>query len=131
MTPAARRIVLVAAVAVLGASCATATPWVATGQSLKVVGNTFVSTAAAMDAAQAAGTVTPEQYRAWASFGRKFQAAWPLALDLWESSIKVNDKVLEGQASAILSTLMTELGGFAVQVGGTFSQADGGSAWTP
>jgi len=131
VTPRARVVALVAVLGLVGASCAAATPWVASGQSLKVVGNTFVSTAAAFDAGLAAGSITPEQYRAWASFGRKFQAAWPLALDLWESSIKVNDAALQGKAEAILSTLMAELGGFAVQVGGTFTQADGGSAWTP
>lgn len=98
--------------AVASLSCSTAAPFVATGESLKVLGETFTATAAMFDAGLEAKTVTREQYLAWRSFGEKFQGSYPLAVNLWRVGRHANDRDLEKQASEILASLAVDLARF-------------------
>lgn len=98
-------------------SCAGDKALLITGDSLVTVADTFVATAAAMDAALEAKTVTPAAYRDWAAFGRKFQAAYPLAKNLWSTAADHHDEKLQAQASAVVAQLAADLGAYATLVG--------------
>lgn len=93
-------------------SCASASPFITSGASLKATGDTFVAAAGLMDSAIEQGAVTPAQYRSWVAFGLKFQATFPVAVALWQSALKVNDVALIGKADAIIAVLVQELSAF-------------------
>lgn len=86
------------------------TGMVVTGESLNATGETFIATADAMHAALENKAITVEQYRQFAEFGRRFQATYQLAFELWKSAREVQDAVLEGRVTTILAQLAIELG---------------------
>ena len=107
-------------------ACTTVSPFVATGESTRVLGEQFLSTAKLMDAGLQSGTVTAEQYRAWRVFGLKFQAAYGLAVDLWKAARAARDNALEAQAAEILASLAVDLGRFFDQATVQPARIDGG-----
>jgi hypothetical protein len=104
------------AVLLLLAGCTSIAPFVVSGKSLSALGNQFADTGAAMNKALDAGKVTPEQYRVWSSFAKRFQAIYPLAVDGWKTSVELNDKVLASQFSEAVAQLAGELASFYVQL---------------
>lgn len=102
---------ILGAIALL-AACAGAQPYVVSGESLKLVGSQFVTTAALMDRGLDNKSITPEQYKKWRDFGERFQPAFDLAVKLWETARLSNDKRLERQAAEIILRLAEDLTAF-------------------
>lgn len=98
-------------------SCAGDKALIVSGESLVTLADQFVGTAAAMDAALDSGAITPETYKAWAAFGRKFQAAYPLATNLWRVAADTKDEKLRTQVVAVVAQLAADLAGYAALVG--------------
>lgn len=99
-------------VATLLKSCTTAQAFVASGESLTALGETFAATGKAMDAALDAKLVTVEQYRDWATFAKRFKAVYPVACDTWKAAIAVNDATAAQHAGAIVASLSADLTSF-------------------
>lgn len=93
-------------------ACSSASPAVVSGESLRVVGDQFVTTANLMDQALDAHAITAEQYAGWRAFGQKFQVSYPLAVQAWKTARATNDAVLEGKIAGVVTTLVTELAEF-------------------
>ena len=106
-----KSLALVTALA-LFAGCVGQSPYVTSGESLEVAGKEFVSTAALFDTGLANHSITVEQYRAWSAFGKRFQATYPVAVQLWKSSVAVGDSVTQGKVTDIITTIVVELAGF-------------------
>jgi hypothetical protein len=85
---------------------------IVSGESFKALGATFIATADVMDAGLDAKTVTPEQYKEWSAFGRRFQASYGPAVDLWQLARLNGDPALEREATVILVRLAGELAAF-------------------
>lgn len=117
MRTVSQRCTLFLMVALLVAACASSTGYVVTGESLDALGKTFVTVGQAYNKGLDAKTVTVEQYRTWAEYAKKFQQAYPAAVQLWKSSVAVNDAALTKQSSAIVTGLVTELAKVATVVG--------------
>lgn len=98
-------------------ACSSITPFVVSGESLDAAGKAFVQVGQTYNRELDAKRVTPEQYRDWAQFARKFQQVYPSAVQLWKSSITVNDAALQKQSSAIVTALVTELSRLGAVVG--------------
>ena len=97
-------------------SCSTArTTLIATGQTLHVAADTFVETAALMDAALDQGAITPEQYRQWSAFGRRYQVAYPLAVQAWEIARTTEGNAEVQSATATIAALVSQLADYYVQ----------------
>jgi len=92
-----------------GLGCATArTALIASGQTLHVAADTFVETAALMDRALDQGAVTPEQYRSWSAFGRRYQVAYPLAVRAWEVA-RTRGRRRDSDGHAVIAALVSQL----------------------
>lgn len=87
------------------------------GESMISLSDQFAATATAMDKAFDAKVVTPEQYKAWAAFGKKFQVSYPLALHLWQTAKDHQDATLQSQCEAMIATMAVDLGSYAVLAG--------------
>jgi predicted small secreted protein len=109
--------ILVALAAWLMAGCATVTGFVVTGESLDSVGKAFVTVGQTYNRELDAKRVTPEQYRDWAVFARKFQQAYPSSVQLWKSAVAVNDAALTKKTNEIITSLVTELSRLGSVVG--------------
>lgn len=97
-------------------ACSHTQIWVATGESLVALSDTFAATAQLMNAALDAKVVTPEQYQRWASFAAYFKTTYDLAADRWLHA----DATASEHAAVVLSTLSAELAEWnAVAVKGT------------
>jgi hypothetical protein len=108
-------------------SCSTAkTTLIATGQTLHVAADTFVETAALMDRALDSKAVTPAQYRAWAQFGKRYQVAYPLAVQAWEVARQTEASAEVESAQQVIAELVSELAQFYVQVSLAVAGHDGG-----
>lgn len=103
-------------------------PLITSGQSLHMAADTFVATARLMDAALDAHVVTPEQYRAWGAFARKFQESYPLAVAAWNAAVRVADVASRDNAAALIESLVVELSRFYVSASLAVRQSlDGGA----
>jgi len=111
-----------------GLGCATArTALIASGQTLHVAADTFVETAALMDRALDQGAVTPEQYRSWSAFGRRYQVAYPLAVRAWEVARTTEGDAETQTATAVIAALVSQLADYYVQASlAVAGLADGG-----
>ena len=110
-------IALMALAAYLMVACATVTGFVVTGESLDSVGKAFVTVGQTYNRELDAKRVTPEQYREWAAFARKFQQAYPSSVQLWKSSVAVNDAALTKKTNEIITALVAELAKLGAVVG--------------
>jgi hypothetical protein len=104
-----QRFIAFVTVLVLLSACATSTGFIVSGESLDAAGKSFVAVGQAYNRALDAKTITPEQYRTWAGFARKFQTAYPAAVQAWKSSVAVNDAALQKNAAAMVTALVSEL----------------------
>jgi hypothetical protein len=119
---------LLSVVLLAGLGCATArTALIASGQTLHVAADTFVETAALMDRALDQGAVTPEQYRSWSAFGRRYQVAYPLAVRAWEVARTTEGDAETRTATAVIAALVSQLADYYVQASlAVAGLADGG-----
>lgn len=117
LRPVASRSTAFLLVLVLLAACSSSAPFVVTGESLDTAGKAFVAVGQAYNQALDAKTVTVEQYREWSQFAKKFQQAYPSAVQLWKSSVAVNDTALTKQTDAIIVSLVGEMTRLATVVG--------------
>lgn len=90
---------------------------IVTGQSMVTLADQFVAVASAMDAALDSKAITPDAYNKWAAFGKKFQAAYPLATHLWQVAVDTQDQTMKQQIVAMVLSMATELGAYAALVG--------------
>ena len=97
--------------------CATSTGFIISGESLDATGKAFVTVGQTYNRELDAKRVTPEQYRDWAVFAKKFQQAYPSAVQLWKSSVAVNDAALKKQSEALILGLVNELAKLGAVVG--------------
>lgn len=95
-------------------ACTHAQGWVATGESLSVLGQSFAATGKLMDSALDAKAVTVEQYRRWAAFSHFFKPTYDVACDRW---LHADDDASE-HAAAVLAALAAELAGWTAIVTG-------------
>lgn len=54
-------------------------------------------------------SLTPKQCNGFVDFGEKFKKLYPSAVGLWKSSRTVSDTAVQGQADAVVNSLITEL----------------------
>jgi len=104
-------------VLVVAAGCQSYTGYIISGESLDATGRAFVEVGKTYNQQLDAKKITLEQYRAWATFANKFKQAYPPAVQLWKSSVVVNDAALTKQSRAILTGLVGELAKFGTVVG--------------
>lgn len=93
-------------------ACTNLTPYVVTGDSLVTVGNQFADLGEMMNRGLDAGKVTPEQYRTWAEFGRRFKVVYPATVNAWNAALEAHDKALQGDLAGAVARLTAELAGF-------------------
>ena len=98
-------------------ACASQTGFVITAESLNSIGQQFVAVGTAYNQALDAKKITVEDYRAWAEFAKKFKTSYPIAVEGWKSGVKINDAALQKSSVALISSLVGELGKFALTVG--------------
>jgi hypothetical protein len=96
-------------VVLLVAACRSSAGYVVTGESLDALGQSFVKVGEAYNKGLDAKSVTSEQYRTWASFAKKFQTAYPPAVQMWKASVAVNDAALTKKSNEIVVALVGEL----------------------
>lgn len=108
-----RLVAALAAIATISA-CTHSQAWSASGEAIAALGQTFVATGHAMDAAYDAHTVTPEQYRRWAAFAHHFKALYDTTADRW---LHADDSAAE-HAAAVLAALSAELAEFTAMTKG-------------
>jgi len=98
---------------ILGFSaCATPKTTLITGETILVMGQTFVDTAYAYNQLHDQGIVSDEQYReGWAKFAKQFQATYRPLVNLYKAYAtgEAQDKAKEEQIATMLSTLNQEL----------------------
>lgn len=107
-------------------SCASTPPIVVTARTMTALNNTFVGTAAAMDAALDSGRITPEQYAKWKAFGLRFQASGPLAMKLYDAALASKDDSVRAHAEAVLTDFSAEMSEYVALVL-RVAHPDGGS----
>jgi len=95
-------------------ACASTTPFVVTGQTIKQSGLTFLETAKLYDTLYDQKKITAKQYNEWKVVGKKYQDAYPVAERLWNTARASNDVVLEKASTDALAHLMAELARFAL-----------------
>ena len=110
-------------------SCASARPaLIVTGQTLHVAADTFVETSALMDRGLDQGVVTVEQYRTWATFGKRYQVAYPLAVKAWSIAVQTESYAAQKSAADTISQLVSELAQFYVSASLAITRSmDGGA----
>lgn len=98
-------------------ACTTSTGFTVSGESLDSAGKAFVAVGNAYNKGLDAKTVTVEQYKTWATFATKFKSGYPAAVQLWKSSIAVNDAALTKKADAVIVSMVSELAQLGAVVG--------------
>lgn len=81
MSPATRNYALL--VSIFAISCAHSQVWVASGESIAALYDTYDATGRAMDAALDAKRISPDEYRRWAAFAHYFKPTLDLLADQW------------------------------------------------
>lgn len=100
-------------VAALSVSCTTTDKLVITGESLVQLGDQFVATADTMNVGYTNGVITKDQYKAWVTFGKKFQQVYPQAVQLWKVAKQTGDQELEARMVATVASLAMGLSNFS------------------
>jgi len=93
------------------AACATPKTTLITGETILVMGQTFLDTANAYNQLHDQGIVSDEEYRDWAKFARQYQATYRPLVNLYKAYAtgEAQDKTKEAQIATLLSTLNQEL----------------------
>ena len=97
--------------------CANTTAFVITDQTLAALDDVVELVHQTMTAASAEGRVTADQVRAYNAFETRYQAVYPVAVQLAKAGRRVNDAAVVGKATEIVSSLIAELGPLAAVVG--------------
>lgn len=84
-------------------------PVVVSGEALVAAADVFVLTAKMMDDLHTQGTITDDQYKEWAVFGRRFQALYPAVVEAWSVARTHGDPALEQAMLEHASNLVFEL----------------------
>jgi len=91
------------------AACATPKTTLITGETILVMGQTFVDTADAYNRLHDQGIVSDEEYRDWAKFAKQFQATYRPLVNLYKTYAMGEVKAKEEQIAMMLSSLNQEL----------------------
>jgi len=108
---------LLVATAIWLTACTSVGGFVITGETLDAAGKAFVQVGQTYNRELDAKRITVDQYRDWAVFARKFQQAYPSSVQLWKSSVAVNDAALTKKTNEIITSLVTELSRLGAVVG--------------
>jgi len=92
-------------------ACATPKTTLITGETILVMGQTFIDTASAYNTLHDQGIVSDEEYRDWAKFARQYQATYRPLVNLYKAYAtgEAQDKAKEEQIATMLSSLNQEL----------------------
>jgi len=93
------------------AACATPRTTLITGETILVMGQTFVDTGEAYNTLHDQGIVSDEEYRDWAKFAKQFMATYRPLVNLYKAYAtgESQDKSKETQIAMMLSSLNQEL----------------------
>ena len=104
-------------VAVLALSyCASQQPLIISGEGMVQLADQFVATAEVMDQLLDSKVITYEQYQQWAKFGKRFQALYPLAVEMWQLARANNDPDLASNMVNLVDQLAVELLFFKAEI---------------
>lgn len=132
-TPGLRKVVpmllLVLSVGLGAPSCATTAAGVVNVSvtSTKALGQLFLTTATAIDAAYDAKLISEPQYAPWRDFSLRFQAAFAIADKTLEAAAETNDVSVQGVIRAELDRLERELSTFQALAATVTKKPGGGS----
>lgn len=98
----------------LFAACTHTQAWRASGESIDALGQTFLATGHALDAAYDAKLLPEAQYERWRAFARYAKPLYDTASDRWLHA----DDTASAHAAAVLAALSAELAGFTAMAGG-------------
>jgi len=90
-------------------ACATPKATLITGETILVMGQTFVDTGEAYNTLHDQGIVSDEEYRDWAKFAKQFMATYRPLVNLYKTYAMGEVKAKEEQIAMMLSTLNQEL----------------------
>jgi len=92
-------------------ACATPKTTLITGETILVMGQTFVDTGNAYNQLHDQGIVSDEEYRDWAKFAKQYQATYRPLVNLYKAYAtgEAQDKAKEEQIATMLSSLNQEL----------------------
>lgn len=93
-------------------SCKSLDPYVATGETINMVGQEFLVVGDAMNKAIDANMLTKEQYDRWVAFVEKFKVSHALARRTWKFALANDDNIAKGDATNIILNLSAELAEF-------------------
>lgn len=105
------------AVLLLLCACSHQQAFIITGQSIDTLGEQFVVVAEYMNTAVESGTVSEAQYAKWAVFGKKFQAAFPAAVQLFKIALLTEDAAMREKSIDMIALMIPELLQFAKDAG--------------
>jgi len=91
-------------------ACTSDKGFLISGESLNALGQTFVVTGQAMNQMLDAKQVTPEQYKAWATFALNFQSVYPSCVQTWKDAVLANDLAREQRVTQAIIVLAGSLG---------------------
>lgn len=97
-----------------------------TGETLDAAGIAFETTAAGMQAASDAHTLTAEQVYAWNDFLARWKAGYPGACALWRAAKSTGDLALAAQAEALIATFLAQLATWQTVAKGAADEPPGG-----
>jgi len=90
-------------------ACAMPRTTLITGETILVMGQTFVDTGNAYNQLHDQGIVSDEEYRDWAKFAKQFQATYRPLVNLYKTYAMGEVKAKEEQIAMMLSSLNQEL----------------------
>ena len=108
---------LLAVVLVAGLGCANTTAFVITDQTLAALDDVVELVHQHMVTARAEGVVTADKVRVFNAWLDRYQAVYPVAVQLAKAGRRVNDAAVVGKATEIVAALIAELGPLAAVVG--------------
>lgn len=103
-------------------ACSHSQAFLVTAQSVNAMGEQFVIVHDFMEEAEKNGLVEPKTYAEWRTFGIKFQAAFPVAVDLLKIAILADDLAMKEKAANVIIDMLPELLKFAELTGLTITE---------
>ena len=105
MSSALRKDALILSILFLAISCTHSQAWVASGESIAALGETYDAVGKAMDRALDEKRIDEATYRRWAAFCRYYAPLYDAARERWLHS----DDTAAEHASAVLAALAAEV----------------------
>lgn len=93
--------------------CASGNAFLVSGATVEVLGTSFVATAKTYNTLLDQKAITAEQYKSWATFATKFKQTYPLVVASWKKAVVIGDDKAQQTLTAIVTTLVGELGQYA------------------